>query len=220
MRTPFPKSAAVPPECPISGGDAGGISSTKKSRIRKSLKLLDCGKNSEWHLICSITFRFDCDLMNNIPSCQRPFNSVAQPTPNLTVFKDWKTIQTILLAEDEPFVRNALAEALESAGYNVLTASSAAEALEIQRSGVEAIDLLLADVVIPNVTGDELARRVLALSPQTKVLLMSGYEEQVIRCERSLEGIDYLAKPFSIPVLLERVQGLLSRRSCHRQASA
>jgi DNA-binding response OmpR family regulator len=49
---------------------------------------------------------------------------------------------------------------------------------------------------------------------------MSGYEEQVIRCEQSLEGVDYLAKPFSIPTLLQRVRGLLGKRSRRQQELA
>jgi len=124
-----------------------------------------------------------------------------------------KAIETILLVEDEAFVRRAIGEALVSVGYNVLLAANAAQALEIYRNGGEAIDLLLADVVMPNGGGHELVRKFLVLSPQTEVLLMSGYEEQVIRGEQSLERIDYLAKPFSIPTLLKSVRQKLTRRS-------
>jgi two-component system, cell cycle sensor histidine kinase and response regulator CckA len=155
--------------------------------------------------------------MNSIdPSCA--LNSITEPALSLTGFRGWEARQTVLLVEDQPFVRNAVAEAVESAGYKVLVASSAAEALEVQRNKIDVIDLLLADVVMPNMSGHELAGRVLASSPDTEVLLMSGYEEQVILCEQSLEGIDYLAKPFSIPILLQRVQELLSRKSLRRPA--
>lgn len=155
-----------------------------------------------------------------VPSCAPVLNSVKKPSPALMGVNDWEVRQTVLLVEDEPFVRNAVAEAVQSAGYKVLIASNAAEALEIQGNGIEEIDLLLADIVMPNINGHELARKVLALSPHTEVLLISGYEEQVIRCEQSLEGIDYLAKPFSIPILLQRVRGLMSKRSRQRQAPA
>jgi two-component system, cell cycle sensor histidine kinase and response regulator CckA len=154
-----------------------------------------------------------------IPPCATP-SPVTEPCPRITGLRDWEAGQTVLLVEDEPFVRNAIAEAMQSAGYHVLIASNAMEALEVQRNGIEAIDLLLADVVMPDINGHELARRLLALSPHTEVLLMSGYEEQVIRCEQSLEGIDYLAKPFSIPTLLQRVRGLLSNRSRQQPAPA
>ena len=154
-----------------------------------------------------------------IPPCTTP-RPITEPCPILTGVHDCEARQSVLLVEDEPFVRNAIAEAIESAGYHVLIASNAEEALEVQRNGIEAIDLLLADVVMPNINGHELARTVLAFSPSTEVLLMSGYEEQVIRCEQSLEGIDYLAKPFSIPTLLQRVRGLLSKRSRQQQTPA
>jgi DNA-binding response OmpR family regulator len=153
-----------------------------------------------------------------VPSCVPPRTSFAESSPPLTGINDWGARQTVLLVEDGPFVRNAVAEAVESAGYNVLIASNAAQALEVQGNGVEVIDLLLADVVMPIMSGHELARKVLALSPRTEVLLMSGYEEQVIRCEQSLERIDYLVKPFSTATLLQRVRGLLSRRSRHQPA--
>lgn len=160
------------------------------------------------------------ELMNSVPSCASPLISVTETSPTLTKLNDWEARQTVLLVEDEPFVRNAVAEAVESAGYNVLCASCAAEALEVQWNGIESIDLLLADVVMPRISGSELARKVLALSPHTEILLMSGYEEEVIRCEQSLEGIEYLAKPFSIPALLQRVRELLNKRSRQQQAPA
>jgi two-component system, cell cycle sensor histidine kinase and response regulator CckA len=165
-------------------------------------------------------FSLERDPMNNfVPPCASP-GPVKQPRSTPTGLCDWYSGQTVLLVEDEPFVRKAIAEAIESEGYNVLIASNAAEALELQENGIEAIDLLLADVVMPKTSGPELARTVLASSPHTEILLMSGYEEQAIRCEQSLEGIAYLAKPFSIPTLLQGVRGLLGKRSRNRQEPA
>jgi two-component system, cell cycle sensor histidine kinase and response regulator CckA len=156
-----------------------------------------------------------------VPSCANTLTPAKESSPALIGLNDWEAKQTVLLVEDEPFVRSAVAEAVESAGYKVLTASSAAEALEVYRNGIEAIDLLLADVVMPDINGHDLARKVLAFSPHTEVLLMSGYEEQLIRYEESLEAIDFLAKPFSIPTLLQRIRGLLSRRPArHHPAPA
>lgn len=155
--------------------------------------------------------------IGSIPPCAPVLTSVAEAV-SASTGREWGTTHTILLVEDEPFVRNAVAEALESAGYNVMLASNAGEALGVQQSGREAIDLLLADIVMPNISGHELARTFLALAPQTEVLLMSGYEEQLIRCEQLLKGVDYLAKPFSIPTLLQRVRGLMNRRSCSQRA--
>jgi two-component system, cell cycle sensor histidine kinase and response regulator CckA len=146
--------------------------------------------------------------------------SAAEAASTSAELNKWESSQTILLVEDEPFVRIALAEALESAGYNVLLAADAAQALEAQYNGIEAIDLLLTDVVMPNVSGHELARAFFVLSPQTEVLLMSGYEEQIIHCEQSLREIICLAKPFSISTLLQRVWQVMNRRSCGLRAPA
>jgi two-component system cell cycle sensor histidine kinase/response regulator CckA len=121
--------------------------------------------------------------------------------------------ETILLVEDEEFVRKAAAEVLESAGYRVMLAANATQALEAQRNCFEFVDLLLADVVMPGISGYELAIEFLALRPQIRVLLMSGYAEQLSVCEMSSYRKEYLAKPFSIPTLLRRVREVLDGNS-------
>jgi two-component system, cell cycle sensor histidine kinase and response regulator CckA len=121
--------------------------------------------------------------------------------------------ETILLVEDEEFVRKATAEVLESAGYRVILAGNASQALEAQRNCFEFVDLLLADVVMPGISGHQLAIEFLALRPQVRVLLMSGYAEQLTVCEMSPHRKEYLAKPFSIPTLLQRVRGVLDEPS-------
>jgi CheY-like chemotaxis protein len=78
--------------------------------------------------------------------------------------------ETILLVEDEAFVRKATAEVLESAGYGLLVAGSAAEALEICRQGCRPVDLLLADVVMPGMSGRELALEFKISCPRARVL--------------------------------------------------
>jgi CheY-like chemotaxis protein len=123
--------------------------------------------------------------------------------------EQWVGKETILLAEEEAFVRKATGEALESAGYRVVVASSAAQALEAQRNCGEQVDLLLSDLVMPGISGHELANQLLVLCPNVRVLLMSGYAEQLALCQLSSYGRKYLAKPFSIPVLLRRVREVL-----------
>jgi len=81
--------------------------------------------------------------------------------------------ETILLVEDEAFVRQAAAEALESAGYRLLIAGSAAEALEAYRRCFRPVDLLLADVVMPGLSGRELAAKFEGLSPGSLSLMAS-----------------------------------------------
>ena len=117
--------------------------------------------------------------------------------------------ETILLVEDEAFVRQAAAEALESAGYRLLIARSAAEALEAYRKCVRPVDLLLADVVMPGTSGRDLVAKFKGLSPGTRILLMSGYAEQLDACQPSPHGKKWLAKPFSIHTLLRAVREAL-----------
>ena len=117
--------------------------------------------------------------------------------------------ETILLAEDEAFVRQATCEALESAGDRVVIAGSATQALEAHRRYSERVDLLLTDLVMPGISGHELANELLVQHPHLRVLLMSGYAEQLALCQLSSYGKKYLAKPFSIPTLLRRVREVL-----------
>ena len=128
--------------------------------------------------------------------------------------------ETILLVEDEAFVRKATAETLESAGYRMVLAATAAQAKAAYRDCFEFVDLLLADVVLPGPSGHELAAEFLVLCPQVRILLMSGYAEQLTLCELSPYRKNYLAKPFSISTLLQRVRQVLDRTPFDFGASA
>ena len=119
--------------------------------------------------------------------------------------------ETIFLVEDEVFVRTATAEVLESAGYRVMIAGCPAEALETYRRCSWQVDLLLADIVMPGKDGRELASALENFYPRARVLLMSGYAEQLARCESSACGRQFLAKPFSIPMLLRSVRDVLDK---------
>jgi CheY-like chemotaxis protein len=121
----------------------------------------------------------------------------------------WGGPETILLVEDESFVREVTAEVLESAGYRLVITKSAAEASEACRRCSRPVDLLLADVVMPGMSGRELAAQFVSWYPQSRVLLMSGYAEQLALCEQSPYGKTYLAKPFSSHMLLSRVRQVL-----------
>jgi CheY-like chemotaxis protein len=115
--------------------------------------------------------------------------------------------ETILLVEDEAFVRKVTAEVLESAGYRLVVAAGAGEALAY-RGRLAPPDLLLADVVMPGMSGRELAVELSRFYPSTRILLMSGFAEQLT--DPSYGG-GYLAKPFSIRTLLSRVRAVLDR---------
>jgi two-component system cell cycle sensor histidine kinase/response regulator CckA len=121
----------------------------------------------------------------------------------------WSAPQTILLVEDEAFVRKVAGDVLGAAGYKVLIASSATEALEIYARRSETVDLLLCDVVLPGMSGPVLAVEFQRLCPGARILLMSGYAEQLARYDRSCDGKKYLSKPFSIGTLLKRVREAL-----------
>lgn len=129
---------------------------------------------------------------------------------NAFAIADPKRIRkTILLVEDEAFLRKAIAEALESAGYRLLVAGSGNEALKVFEVYLRSVDLLLTDLVMPGMSGRHLASEFELLCPHASVLLMSGHADQLKRYEGSHEGKNYLAKPSSVRTLLGKVRELL-----------
>jgi two-component system cell cycle sensor histidine kinase/response regulator CckA len=118
--------------------------------------------------------------------------------------------ETILLVEDEPHVRLIARSILLHAGYRVLEASGGVEALQIGERHADAIDLLLTDVVMPQVNARELARRIRSLRPGIKVLFMSGYTASVIESERTLDAdAAFIEKPFTPSTLTVKVRQVL-----------
>ncbi|HUA59602.1 MAG TPA: PAS domain S-box protein [Verrucomicrobiae bacterium] len=120
--------------------------------------------------------------------------------------------ETILVVEDERAVRDLTVRILKQLGYQVLTASSGAEALELSHAHPGHIDLLLTDVVMPNMSGRQLADALLLLRPQTKVLFLSGYTENTVVHHGVLEpGVDFLPKPFSRENLARKLREMFAR---------
>ena len=120
--------------------------------------------------------------------------------------------ETILLVEDEPELRELTRNVLAARGYNVIEAMSAegAERLASDSSGGGKIHLLLTDVIMPGVSGRELAKRVTARQPSVRVLYMSGYTYNVIAENGTLErGVAFLQKPFTPSALVEKVREVL-----------
>jgi signal transduction histidine kinase/CheY-like chemotaxis protein len=111
--------------------------------------------------------------------------------------------ETVLVVEDEEAVRQYAVESLERSGYHVLSASSGEGALQIAGTHEGTIHLLLSDVVMPGLKGPELARRLRAMRPGLRVLLMSGYAADVVT-GADLSDATLVAKPFS-PASLARV---------------
>jgi two-component system, cell cycle sensor histidine kinase and response regulator CckA len=119
--------------------------------------------------------------------------------------------ETILLVEDEAFVREFTSEILETAGYCVLKARTAAEAKIAFRQCGEAPRLLLTDVVLPDQNGRDLAHDLRMTNPSLKTIFVSGYPEIVPQKGIVEQGVFYLAKPFSAESLLRKVRQVLVR---------
>jgi CheY-like chemotaxis protein len=114
---------------------------------------------------------------------------------------------TILLVEDETFVREVTREVLQSAGYRVLAAGTGTEAIATYENDGN-VDLLITDVVLPGETGLALAARLQVENPQLIVLFVTGYIERMKIGEENC-----LAKPFSSEALLRTIRRLLSDRN-------
>jgi PAS domain S-box-containing protein len=118
--------------------------------------------------------------------------------------------EMLLLVEDEGSVRELLRELLESAGYSVLEASRPAEALELARAHSGPIQLLITDVVMPEMTGPDLAHRVAEIRPGLRMLFLSGYTEGVVADKGLIgEGAHFLQKPFTTDALEAKVREVL-----------
>ncbi len=130
------------------------------------------------------------------------------PVAPVPVSTEWS--HTILVVEDEAFVRDVACKILSSAGYCVLPARSATDAVLTFRSHPRKVQLLLTDVVLPDRNGCDLALELAAASPDVKVILVSGYPENAV----TLKGLPhpgwlYLPKPFSAASLLQKIKSAL-----------
>jgi CheY-like chemotaxis protein len=125
--------------------------------------------------------------------------------------------ETVLVVEDEKLVRNLVREILSQHGYKVLEASRGTEALEVSGRHKGPIHLLVSDVVMPGMTGPELARRLTALRPEMGVLFMSGYTDDAILHHGVLEpGTEFLQKPFTAGSLGGKVRHMLDASRSER----
>jgi PAS domain S-box-containing protein len=115
---------------------------------------------------------------------------------------------SILVAEDEPEIRNIVKRILERSGYEVRLSESSLDALSILQQGGARFDLLLTDAVMPGMSGQELAARAVELEPRIRCLFMSGYAEEM-EAQHELDGAGFLQKPFTSDRLLEAVESTL-----------
>jgi PAS domain S-box-containing protein len=120
-------------------------------------------------------------------------------------------VETVLFVEDEPMVLDLGSRVLRSHGYRVLVASNATDALQVAREHDGKVDLLLTDVVMPGMPGPELAARLETVTPDLRVLYVSGYADDSVARLGTEEGISFLAKPFTGQTLAAQVRQVLDQ---------
>jgi PAS domain S-box-containing protein len=138
--------------------------------------------------------------------------AAAAAGPSLQAIDLTTCCETILLVEDEDAVRALISEALRRRGYQVLEASAPHGACKIFEDRAGEIDLLLVDVVMPEMNGPALAQRLVAARPELRVLFMSGYAHVAsMPLDANNPNIDFLSKPFQASLLADKVREILSR---------
>jgi len=122
--------------------------------------------------------------------------------------------ETILLVEDEDMVRNLSRQILEICGYQVIEARNGIEALTLSESRNQKIDLLLTDVVMPQMGGRELMEKLSTLHPGISVLFTSGYtDDAVLRQGVQAEDMNFIQKPFTLDALAHKVRKCLDNKT-------
>lgn len=145
-----------------------------------------------------------------LPAVQQPLGP--PPAPDQADLSAHRGTETILLVEDQPNVRNLARSLLAHLGYNVLEASNGDEALALAQQGSAHIHLLLTDLVMPGISGSELAARLAAIRPGLRTLYMSGYAD---RTPADPDGPGFqdncIGKPFALAALAAKVREVLDR---------
>jgi two-component system, cell cycle sensor histidine kinase and response regulator CckA len=128
--------------------------------------------------------------------------------------------ETILVVEDAEPIRKMVCSMLRGSGYGVKEAADGAEALVVLERKCESVHLVLTDVIMPEMSGAELARHLARDCPDLPVIFMSGYsEDPVVRNVESDDSI-FLAKPFTAAALVEKVRQTLDRLGGRRLSDA
>lgn len=127
--------------------------------------------------------------------------------------------RVVLLVEDEPFVREATCHILQSAGFDVLPAADALEAMKVYEHNGRKIDLLMTDMALPGRNGRQLAHDLRDTSAEVPILLTSGYVESECDSEPREFQTYFLQKPYSRAELVETMEAILSEASRRRSAT-
>jgi len=140
-----------------------------------------------------------------------------QPSPEATIREDFlKGTETVLLLDDEEVVVDVGNEMLRKLGYDVLTARSGKEAIETFRAKRDEIDLVILDMVMPDMNGGDVYDNIKRIKPEAKVLLSSGYSIEGQAAEILERGCDgFIQKPFNLSTLSTRIREIFeARKSC------
>jgi PAS domain S-box-containing protein len=140
------------------------------------------------------------------PTVGEPEPLAAAPLPEREMFSA-PTGGTILVAEDEPALRDYIRDVLEFHGYRVIEAKNGREALQVAQAFDGPIDLLLTDLVMPELGGDDLSARFQEIRPQVPILRMSGYTDRTVREPNTRTR--YIQKPFTPNALMNSIRTLL-----------
>ncbi len=149
----------------------------------------------------------------------------AQLEKNLAVTDSEETrdlsTETILLVEDEPSILELATYILEQRGYTVLPSPTPTKALALALEHRGYIDLLITDVIMPEINGRELAKEILIIRPETKLLFMSGYTADILDQNGGMDsGTHFLEKPFSASSLVNKVREVINQNRLEESAVA
>jgi PAS domain S-box-containing protein len=144
-------------------------------------------------------------------------DEVAERTATKEDLTRHRGTETVLLVEDEDMVRKLTIELLEESGYVVLEANGGEQAMQLFTAHTERIDLLITDVVMPIMSGKEVAEQLRNVHPETKVLFMSGYTDEAIVHHGIVDShIAFIQKPFSESALTRKVREVLDSENGHK----
>jgi two-component system cell cycle sensor histidine kinase/response regulator CckA len=129
--------------------------------------------------------------------------------PAPLVSSDWSAGGKVLLVEDEDMVRIVAERALARAGYTVTPCANGEEGLAAISEGKTAFDIVVSDVVMPGMDGPAMVRAIRKLHPRLPVLFMSGYAEEQLRRDIDIPDMHFIAKPFSVASIGDKVGAVL-----------
>jgi two-component system, cell cycle sensor histidine kinase and response regulator CckA len=145
-----------------------------------------------------------------LPMAVESTGEEAAPAPEASA---WRRSATVLIVEDETPLRKLISRVVAGAGYRVLEAANGQEGLILATQYGKQIDLMLSDVLMPGMSGAELMDRVRERRPDLTVVLMSGYDRELVGQRERERGVAFLPKPFTPEALLATLRAMLEEGS-------